>query len=44
LDNASESTRDERGGGDFRDKKFDKPRPRFDVDDKKKKKKHKKAY
>ena len=44
LDNASESTRDERGGGDFRDKKFDKPRPRFDFDDKKKKKKHKKAY
>ncbi len=44
VDDATESNGGGGGGGGFRENRFDRPRPRFDMDDKKKKKKHKKAY
>lgn len=45
IDDATESSRDGKGGGGgSKDYKSDRAKPRFDFDDKKKKKKHKKAY
>lgn len=45
IDDATESQDNGGERGSFRsNSRFDRPKPRFDVDDKKKKKKHKKAY